>query len=122
MTEVEMRAVILAFPGAEDGTSNGQPSFKVRGKLFTRLRAEDASLVLSEVGFDEREMLMEAEPATFHVTPHYKDYQIVLARIETLDPGALRGLLERRWRKLSTKAAVRAYEAAQAAPAAKPEP
>lgn len=122
MTEAEMREIVLAFPGAEDGTSYGQPSFKVRGKFFTRLRAEDASLVLTEVGFDEREMLMEADPATFHITPHYKGDPSVLARIETLDHGSLRTFLERRWRKLATKAAVRAYEAAQAAPAAKPEP
>ena len=121
MTEAEMRAVILAFPGAEDGTSYGKPSFKVRGKLFTRLRAEDASLVLTGVGFDEREMLMEADPATFHITAHYKDYQIVLARIETLSPGGLRGFLERRWRKLATKAMIKAYEA-ERAPARTPEP
>lgn len=121
MTEAEMRAVILSFPGAEDGTSYGQPSFEVRGKFFTRLRAEDASLVLSEVDFDEREMLTEADPATFHITPHYKDYPSVLARIDSLSPEALRGFLERRWKKLATKAMVRAYEA-ERAPAAKPEP
>ncbi|MDP3491290.1 MAG: MmcQ/YjbR family DNA-binding protein, partial [Phenylobacterium sp.] len=88
MTEAEIRAIILAFPGAEEGTSYGLPSFKVRGRFFTRLRAEDASLVLSDVGFDEREMLMAAEPATFHLTPHYQNYPTVLARIESLDPGS----------------------------------
>ena len=43
-------------------------------KFFTRLRRDDASLVLMEVSFDEREMLIEAEPQTFHFTAHYKDY------------------------------------------------
>ena len=33
-----------------------------------------------DVSFDEREMLMEAEPETFHITAHYKDYPSVLAR------------------------------------------
>jgi len=116
MTEAEMRDIILAFPGAEAGTSYGYPSFKVRGKFFTRLRAEDASLVLSDVGFDEREMLMAAEPATFHLTPHYQNYPTVLARIESLDPGSLHSLLERRWRKLVTKAMANAYDAAQTPP------
>ena len=116
MTEAEARAIILAFPGAEEGTSYGYPSFKVRGKFFPRLRAEDASLVLSDVSFDEREMLMAAEPATFHLTPHYQNYPTVLARIESLDPGSLRNLLERRWRKLVTKAMAKAYEAAQTQP------
>lgn len=110
MTQDEMRAIILSFPGVEEGTSYGRPAFKVKGKFFTRLRAEDESLVLMEVGPDEREMLMEAEPATFHITPHYKDYPSVLARIETLHPGSLYGLLERRWRKIAPKAAVKAFQ------------
>ena len=115
MTEDEMRAVVLAFPGAEEGMSYGRPSFKVNGKFFTRLRAEDNSMVLLEVPFDEREMLMEAEPQTFHFTPHYKDYPSVLARLETLHPGSLRAFLERRFRKVAKKAVVKAWEAEQAA-------
>jgi len=83
----------------------------VKGKFFTRLRAEDASLVLQEVGFDEREMLIEADPATFHFTDHYRNYPIVLARIEGLDPGSLQGFLARRWRKIAPKAAVKEWDA-----------
>lgn len=114
MTEAEVRELVLAFPGAEEGTSYGQPSFKVRGTFFTRLRAEDASIVLSDISFDEREMLMAAAPETFHLTPHYQGYTMVLARIEPLDPGSLHNFLERRWRKLATRAAVNAYDAARA--------
>lgn len=123
MTEDEVRAVVLGFPQAEDGTSYGQPSFKVRGKFFTRLRAEDASLVLSEVSHDEREMLITAAPETFHLTSHYQGYPMVLARIESLDAESMRSFLERRWRKLATRAAVKAYDAGQGtAPAGKPKP
>ena len=112
MTPDEAREIIFGFPGVEEGTSYGHPSFKVNGKFFTRLRAEDASLVLLDVDRDEREMLMEAEPATFHITPHYKNYPSVLARIETVHPGSLRSFLERRWRKIAPKAAVKAFDAA----------
>lgn len=111
MTADEMRAIVLSFPGAEEGQSYGQPAFKVNGKFFTRLRREDDSLVLLEVGFDEREMLIEAEPATFHFTPHYKDYPSVLARIESLHPGSLRSFLDRRWRKIAPKKLVKAADA-----------
>ena len=103
MTEAEMEAVVMSFPMTEKGMSYGQPSFKVNGKFFTRLRREDASLVLLEVSFDEREMLIAAEPATFHFTAHYKDYPSVLARIDTLHPGSLRNFLERRWKKIAPK-------------------
>jgi len=111
MTEDEMRQIALSFPGAEEGLSYGRPSFKVNGKFLTRLRHEDNSMVLLEVSFDEREMLIEAEPATFHFTPHYKDYPSVLARLETLHPGSLRAFLERRFRKIAKKSVVKAWEA-----------
>ena len=96
MTADEMKAIVLAFPGAEEGMSYGSPSFKLNGKFFTRLRREDASVVLMDISHDEREMLMEAEPATFHLTPHYKDYPCVLARIESLHAGSFQNFLERR--------------------------
>lgn len=111
MTREEMKAIVLSFPGVEEGVSYGRPSFKLNGKFFTRLRAEDESLVLLEVSFDEREMLVEAEPGTFHITPHYKDYPSVLARLESLHPGSLRNFLERRFRKIAKKSVVKARDA-----------
>jgi hypothetical protein len=111
MTEDEMRQIALSFPGVVEGTSYGKPSFNVNKKFFTRLRRDDDSLVLLEVSFDEREMLMEAEPGTFHFTAHYKDYPAVLARMASLHPGSFRNFLERRWRKIAPKTLVKAYDA-----------
>lgn len=115
MTEDEVAVIALSFPGAETGTSYGRPSFKVNGKFLTRIRVEDASVVLMEVPFDEREMLIEAEPETFHFTDHYKDSPCVLARLASLQPEVLRGFLERRFRKAAKKSVVKAWEAARAA-------
>ncbi len=115
MTPDEMDAIVMAFPMTEKGVSYGQPSYKVNGKFFTRLRREDASLVIMEVSFDEREMLIEAEPGTFHFTAHYKDYPAVLARIATLHPGSLKAFLQRRWRKVAPKKLVKEYDAANGA-------
>lgn len=115
MTRDEMREIALSFPGAEEGVSYGRPSFKVNGKFFTRLRAEDESVVLVDVPHDEREMLMEAEPDTFHFTAHYKDYPSVLARIATLHPGSFRSFLERRFRKIAKKSVVKAWDAERGA-------
>ncbi|HZZ32784.1 MAG TPA: MmcQ/YjbR family DNA-binding protein [Phenylobacterium sp.] len=113
MTPDEMDAIVMAFPMTEKGVSYGRPSYKVNGKFFTRLRREDESMVIMEVNFDEREMLMEAEPGTFHFTAHYKDYPCVLARIATLHPGSLKAFLERRWRKVAPKKLIKEYDAAQ---------
>jgi hypothetical protein len=111
MTQDEMEAIVMAFPGAEKGVSYGRPSYKLNGKFFTRLRREDDSMVIMEVSLDEREMLMEAEPGTFHFTAHYKDYPCVLARIGSLHPGSFRNFLERRFRRVAKKSVVKAWEA-----------
>ena len=99
--------------GAAKGSSYRKPAYLIDGKFFTRLRKEDASLVLMDVSLDEREMLMEAEPATFHITPHYKDYPSVLAKMESLHPGSFRNFLERRFRKIAKKSVVKAWEKEQ---------
>lgn len=103
MTPADLRALVLTFPATEVGTSYGLPSFKADGKFFTRLRAEDDSLVVYVDSLDHRDMLMEAEPATFHITDHYRGYPIVLARLATVDPVWLRGALEKRWLKIVPK-------------------
>lgn len=118
MTPDEMRQIALSFPGCVEGSSYGRPSFLVNGKFFTRLRREDNSLVLLEVPFDEREMLMEVDPETYFFTPHYKDYPSVLARLDHLHPGSFRSFLERRFRKVAKKSVVKAWEAGQKAAAA----
>ena len=113
MTREDFHAVVMAFPGVEEGMSYGQPSYKVNGKFLTRVRRDDASAVIMEVSFDERDLLLEVEPETFHFTAHYKDYPCVLARLETLNSDQLKGFLERRWRKSAPKAAVKAWDAAK---------
>ena len=111
MTPDEMDAIVMSFPGVEKGMSYGSPAYKLNGKFFTRLRRDDQSMVIMDVSFDEREMLMEAEPGTFHFTAHYNDYPSVLARIATLHPGSFRNFLDRRFRKIAKKAAIKEYDA-----------
>lgn len=120
MTRDEAEAVILSFPGVEPGLSWNQPSFKAYGKFFTRFRDEDASLVLQGVGHDEREMLIEADPETFHLTDHYRSFPVVLARVARLDAATLRQFLDRKWRRTAPRKAVKAWDQQAAADAAKP--
>lgn len=114
MTRDEVHAIVMSFPEVEESPSYGKPAYKAFGKFFTRLRDDNESLVLGGVGFDEREMLMEAEPETFFVTDHYKSYPYVLARRTSLDPGSFREMLKRRWRELAPKKYLKTYDAAQA--------
>lgn len=103
MTWDDVVALSKTLPGTETSTSYGTPALKVRGKLLTRLRPEGDSLVLISVPADERDMLIEAAPDVFHVTPHYDSYPMILARLAALDTDRLRPLLVRRWREIAPK-------------------
>ncbi len=103
-----VRETALALPGVEEGTSYGTPAFKVKGKLFVRLK-EDGETLVVRMGFDEREMLLEAAPGTFFLTDHYRGYPYVLVRLAAIDPDRLREILEESWRETAPKKLVAAF-------------
>lgn len=110
VTPSRLRAIALSFEGVCEGTSYGQPSYLLGKKFFTRLRREDDSVVLVVGSIDERDMLLEADPAVFHITQHYRNYPAVLARMAMLDAKTLRAMLERRWRAMAPKKLLREVE------------
>jgi hypothetical protein len=101
----------LSLPGVEVSTSYGTPALKVGGKLMARLWEDGQTLVLVRIGFDQRELLMEVEPAVFFLTPHYQDYPSVLMRLSRAEPAMLEGLLEQIWREVAPKRLVKARTA-----------
>ncbi len=120
MTEAQFKKIALSFPEAHEKLSYGNPSIFIAKKFFTRLRADDDSIVLIVDSIDEREMMIESDPKTFHITEHYRNSAAVLARITRIDAKTLHGMLERRWRKIAPKKLLKAIDAAPiAAPKAK---
>lgn len=105
-----VRQLALALPGVEEGLSYGTPAFRVRGKFFARLREDGESLVV-KIDFDEREILMLADPQTFYITDHYRNYPAMLVRLSVVRPEVLSGLLEDAWRRTAPKRLVAAYDA-----------
>ncbi len=111
MTFDEVRTIAFTLPGVEEGLCYGTPGLRNRGKVLARLWPDGEVLVLARVGFDEREFLMEADPETFFVTDHYRNYPSVLARLERLDPQTLSRLLTQAWRETASRAQLRAHDA-----------
>lgn len=95
------RQLALALPEVEEGTSYGAPAFKVRGKLFARLREEGVLVVKVDLGYQEA--LLRTEPDTYFITPHYAGYPYVLVRLARVDREELRGLLAEAWRLSAPK-------------------
>jgi len=108
-----VRTIARDLPGVVEGTSYGTPALKAGRKLLTRLREDGDSLVV-RIGFDERDMLIMAEPATFYITDHYRDYPMVLVRLSRIDDARLRRLLTQSWRAMASKRHLAAYDASAA--------
>jgi hypothetical protein len=93
-----VRRLALALRGAEEGTSYNTPAFKVGGTLFARLHQDGESLVV-KIDPDERRMRMNADPETYFITEHYRDYPMMLVRLASVAVDDLRDLLEQSWRR-----------------------
>ncbi|HEY0510474.1 MAG TPA: MmcQ/YjbR family DNA-binding protein [Thermoanaerobaculia bacterium] len=104
-----VRQVALSLPGVEEGKSYGTPAFRIGKKFLARLREDGETLAL-RIGFDERDVLMKADPETFFITEHYRGYPAVLVRLATVDPDRLREVLEEAWRQNAPKRLVAARE------------
>ncbi len=107
----DIRDIALAWPDVIEGTSYGTPALKVRKKLLTRLREDGDSLVLIGVEPDERAMLIEANPKVFYFTDHYRDWPMILARLSACSRKIVTPFLQRRWRALASKTALKTFDA-----------
>jgi hypothetical protein len=113
VTKAQLRKIALSFPGANEALSYGKPSYLIVKKFFTRWRDEENSIVLIVDSIDERDMLLEADPKTFFITEHYRNYPSVLAYATKIDARTLHGMLERRWRKIAPKKLLNATATAE---------
>ncbi len=101
-TADDVRRLALALPETSEKPCYGTPGFYVRKHLFARLRSDDESLVV-KVDMGERELLMGAEPETFFVTNHYRDYPYVLVRLGAIEEDELREVLTDSWLMVAPK-------------------
>ncbi len=95
-----VRRVGLALPNAVESTSYGTPALKIRGNLFVRLH-QDLDKIVVKMPFDRREELIEADPETYFITDHYRDYPWILVSLSKVREDALPDLLNIAYREAS---------------------
>jgi hypothetical protein len=101
-----VREMGLALPNVEEGTVYGSPALKVRGKMFACIaihRSADPDTLAIRIDFDQRDVLISADPKTYYLTDHYVNHPVVLVRLSRMHPDALRDLLLTGWRFVSTR-------------------
>ena len=92
-----VHAIVSKFDDVEVGTTYGFPAFKVGGKTFAWF-PEKKEVPVGALGVRlsimEREYLIERDPKLYFFTPHYSDYDAVLAHVDLMSDAELRELLE----------------------------
>lgn len=96
-SEEDVRELALSLPATTEKPSYGTPGFRVRDRLFARIR-EEGVLVLWRESEEEKEALVEAESEKFFTTPHYDGYPNILIRLGAVDREELAELVEESWR------------------------
>jgi hypothetical protein len=98
----DVRALVAALPATVEKPSYGTPGFRVKDKLFARIREDDV-LVVWVADLGEKEMLIRAAPDRFFTVPHYDGHPTVLVRLGMVDRAELGELLTDAWRVRAPK-------------------
>lgn len=106
-----MVEIALNFPEVIEGSSHGRPALRVGKKFLTLLNTErEPSMVLVLGSVDEQQHLIEIDPELYHITPHYEGWHGVLMRLEHASKEDVTAYIDRRFREVATKRAIRALD------------
>ncbi|MGZ8762545.1 MAG: MmcQ/YjbR family DNA-binding protein [Acidimicrobiia bacterium] len=112
VTTADVRRVALSLPATTEKPSYGTPGFRVKAKLFARIREEGDVLVVWCADVAEKEALIASQPATFFTTPHYDGHPTVLERLGAVDVDELAEVLTESWRIRAPKKLREEFDAA----------
>jgi hypothetical protein len=110
-TEEDARELALSLPQTTEKPSYGMPGFRVKDRLFARIREEREVLVVWCDDLAEKEFLVRAEPSKFFTTPHYDGHAMVLVWLGAVDREELSELITESWRLRAPKRLVAAHDA-----------
>src|SRR5258708_25017408 len=85
-----------ALPDVEVTTTWGQPTLKVRGKMFVCIashKSAEANTLVVMMDFAARDALIQDDPGTYYLEDHYVTYPCVLVRLSRVRADALRDLI-----------------------------
>jgi len=117
--ESDVRELALALPETTEKPSYGMPGFRVKDRLFARIREPGVLVVWCE-SLDEKEFLIGAEPAKFFTVAHYDGHAMVLVRLPAVDREEVGELLADSWRLRAPKRLAERFDASARKPQDEP--
>lgn len=109
LTVEQACAIALSYPEVEQGTYRSQPSFTVQKKFIGRVFDDGEAFVL-RCKEPERGFLLESQPETYFVMPHFAGWPYILVRLAQMDEDQFRYLYEKSWRIGAPKSVVKAWD------------
>jgi hypothetical protein len=109
MRKDSLRNIALALPEAIEQETWGQPTFRVREKIFVMLSAEEREAWVKST-HDEQRALTQMDPETFFVPSYVGSSGWVGVHIRTVDREEMRELVTEAWRMTAPKRLVATFD------------
>jgi hypothetical protein len=121
ITAAQVRKLALSLPEATEQDHWGNPSFRVRGKIFATMGVEEKRVTL-KLAADEQEQVVAMSPDVFEAIA-WGNQGWTRVAMTRADPAIFAELLTGAWKRLAPKRAIAALEGgtAPASPRAKPK-
>ena len=108
--QLKSLALSLDLPEVELGTSWGNETLKAHGKMWSWWSPYvDAAVFKGSL--EERDMLVQADPDTFLLHPHYANQNFILVAAGRIDPAWTEARLRATWRDMAPKRFLRDWDA-----------
>ena len=108
ITDKAARKIAMQFPGAEEKDHFGEPSFRVRNKIFLTVRPSE-KVATVKLPLDHQQMLAETKPDIFFIGgwAHQGWTRIRLTKIDT---AYFKHVVTASWKNVAPKRLVKAFE------------
>ena len=117
-TEEDVRRIACSLPEVTEKPSYGTPGFRVKDKLFLRIRSDaEGGLAVFVPDLVDKEALLASDTEVCFTTPHYDGYPMVLVHLDKIDLGQLTELITDSWRIKAPQRVLDAYDASISGPA-----
>jgi hypothetical protein len=110
VTRDEFRRAALALPEAVEQETWGHPTFRVRGKMFATMSADDAVATV-KASKEAQAALVGSEPETFSIPAYVGQHGWIAIRLDRVDAEEAAELLDDGWRATAPKRVVAAHDA-----------
>lgn len=102
-----VESIARSLPDVDVGTAWGKPAVRVGGKMFACMAAHKSAepntlVVMMDVA--SRDALIEDDPNTYYLKPHYVNYPCLLVRLSRIHADALHDLIVGAHRFISVQA------------------